>query len=180
MYSDEKFMIERAEAHKIMKIKEESILKKWLKEIKVEDEPIGYYADLSNNVMEIYTNHPGQLIGKGGIGYESLKNILNEEFGREWNVKFIEVRGGFICNCLNHQTAKLYFVSSIVNNKGDLRPWLLASASGHLTLEEAKEELSIMKSKFVVLSAWIDALYDDGTTSTIFHECYINGFGVIG
>ena len=74
---------------------------------------------------------------------------------------------------------KLYFVSAIVQYKGCKQPWLLADCSGNLSLEEAMEEVIDMKSKFEVLSAWIDVFDENNVKQTVFHECYIDYFGTI-
>lgn len=87
----------RVEAHIFMKEKEESLLKRWLEKIGCNlKEPIGYYRDSWHHTMEIYTTRPGPLIGKAGIHVDELKQMLSEEFRGEWNVKFIEIRGGFV------------------------------------------------------------------------------------
>lgn len=87
----------RAEAHAFMKEKEENLLKKWLDKIGYKDkEPIGYYRDVCNNTMEIYSRRVGVLIGKAGINVDELKKMLSDEFYGEWKVKFVEIRGGFI------------------------------------------------------------------------------------
>lgn len=77
------------------KDREETVLKKWLNEIGY-TEPIGYYRDISDKVMEIYTIRPGVLIGRAGVNVEKFEKILSDEFGGEWKVKFIEIRGGFV------------------------------------------------------------------------------------
>lgn len=77
------------------KEREETVLKKWLNEIGYA-EPIGYYRGISDKVMEIYTIRPGVLIGRAGVNVEKFEKILSNEFGGEWKVKFIEIRGGFV------------------------------------------------------------------------------------
>lgn len=97
MYDDKAFEIFRAEAHAFIKEKEESLLKRWLEKIGCNfKEPIGYYRDSLHRTMEIYTTRPGLLIGKAGIHVDELKQMLSEEFYGEWNVKFVEIRGGFV------------------------------------------------------------------------------------
>ena len=46
--------------------------------------------------MEIYTKHPGVLIGKYGKDVKEFQDMLDEEYRGHWKVKFIEVRGGFM------------------------------------------------------------------------------------
>lgn len=78
-----------------MQCKEETAIRKWLRKIGY-IEPVGYYRDVFNRTMRIYTKHPGALIGKGGESVKMLEGILSEEFCGEWKVKFFEVGGGFV------------------------------------------------------------------------------------
>lgn len=71
------------------------LIEKWCKECGVTS-PIGYDNDLGNGVMTIYTKYPGALIGRGGEKIDKFKADLKEEFGRSYEVKFVEVRGGFV------------------------------------------------------------------------------------
>jgi ribosomal protein S3 len=70
------------------------LIEKWCQECGVTS-PIGYENDL-NGVMTIYTEHPGALIGRGGEKIDKFKEELKQEFGRNYEVKFVEVRGGFV------------------------------------------------------------------------------------
>lgn len=97
MSLDDEFMKLRAECHEILKNKEESIIKKWLSEIGYAG-PVGYYRNISDREMEIYTTRPGILIGKHGTSVDKFRTMLNEEFGGKWKVKFVEIRGGFVMN----------------------------------------------------------------------------------
>lgn len=92
---DEAWENMRAEAITFMRNKEEGAIKKWLNEIGYTG-PIGYYRNIFDREMEIYTKRPGCLIGKAGVGVKKFEKILTEEFGGEWKVKFVEVRGGFM------------------------------------------------------------------------------------
>lgn len=94
MYDDEAWLEFRAEAHAFMKNKEETVIKKWLNEIGY-TEPVGYYRNIFKREMEIYATRLGCLIGKAGKDINKFKKMLTEEFGGEWEVKLIEVRGGF-------------------------------------------------------------------------------------
>lgn len=85
----------RAEAHAFMKNMEENAVRKWLDMIGY-TEPVGYYRNILDREMEIYATRIGCLIGKAGTNVRLFENILAEEFGGEWKVKFIEVRGGFV------------------------------------------------------------------------------------
>ena len=87
----------RAEAHAFMKEKEENLIKNWLYKIGYKyKEPVGYYINICNNTMEIYSHRVGALIGKAGMNVDELKKMLSDEFHGEWKVKFTEIRGGFV------------------------------------------------------------------------------------
>lgn len=93
MYDEDAFMKMREDAIDFMRKRYETILNKWCEEAKVET-PVGYY-DNHNGVFEIYTDKPGHMIGKGGELYNKFAAILSEEFHRNYQIKFVEVRGGF-------------------------------------------------------------------------------------
>ncbi len=86
---------EIAEVHAYIKNKEETLIKAWLGSIGFK-EPIGYYRNISKNTLEIYTTRPGVLIGRGGVNVDVLRQMLTKEFRGEWQVKFVEIRGGFV------------------------------------------------------------------------------------
>lgn len=95
--SDEGWEEFRAEVYAFMKDKEESLIKKWLEKIGYTyKEPVGYYRNSCKGEMEIYSTRVGQLIGKAGVNVDILKKMLKDEFRSEWEVKFVEVRGGFV------------------------------------------------------------------------------------
>lgn len=72
---------------------------------------------------------------------------------------------------------KLYWVSAIVHDKHNKKPWLLSLYEGVLGLEKAMETISLIKKEHTVLSAWIDVFDENNAKETVFHECYINVFG---
>ena len=92
---DEEFEDMIAEALAFTKNKKESLIKKWLNKINF-TEPIGYDISFGPNVATIYTKHPGVLIGKYGANVNEFYTMLAEEFGGKWEVKFVEVHGGFV------------------------------------------------------------------------------------
>ena len=73
----------------------EGLLKKWLNKIGY-TKPVGYYYNYSKKEIELYTTRPGLLIGKHGVHIFEFKDMLKEEFGYEWTVKFVQIRGGFV------------------------------------------------------------------------------------
>ena len=85
----------REESFKFTKEREERVIKEWLNEIGCA-EPVGYFRNSWKKEMEIYTTIPGPLIGKAGININKFKKLLSKEFGGEWDVKIIEIRGGFV------------------------------------------------------------------------------------
>lgn len=94
-YDEDAWMELRASAHEFMKNKEETVIKNWLNEIGYTD-PVGYFRKSWKKEIEIYATHPGVLIGKAGINIEELKKMMSEEFYGEWEVKLVEVGGGFV------------------------------------------------------------------------------------
>lgn len=95
MFEELDWMLFREKAYKFNKNREESLLKRWLDNIGYK-EPIGYYRDIVNRTMKIYSTRIGLLIGRGGTNTDNLKEMLTDEFKGEWKVEFIEIRGGFV------------------------------------------------------------------------------------
>ena len=58
--------------------------------------PVGYEIDYSNNVVTIYAESPGVLIGYHGVHVFKFKDILKERFHKDYQVKFVEIRGGIV------------------------------------------------------------------------------------
>ena len=54
---------------------------------------VGYDNDLGNKVFTVWSDKPGILIGKGGQNILILKDILKEEFGYDYEIKFKEIKG---------------------------------------------------------------------------------------
>lgn len=73
----------------------ERIIENWCKAAHYK-RPIGYEIDYSNNVVTIYAESPGVLIGLHGKHVFKFKDILKERFHREYQVKFVEIRGKII------------------------------------------------------------------------------------
>ena len=72
----------------------------------------------------------------------------------------------------------LYWVSLIIQEDEETKPWLCSESTGFLTMEEAYKEIKFMREHDRVLSAWID-IYDNEEKKTVFHECYVDAFGYI-
>ena len=65
----------------------ERIIENWCKAAHYK-RPVGYEIDYSNNVVTIYAESPGILIGHRGKHIFKFKDILKEKFHREYQVKF--------------------------------------------------------------------------------------------
>lgn len=72
---------------------------------------------------------------------------------------------------------KLYWVSAIIQNTYDRKPWLCAMDKGELSLDKAMKIIAHIKRSHNVISAWIDVFDKNNVKQTIFHECYIDAFG---
>ena len=67
----------------------------------------------------------------------------------------------------------LYWVSTIIFDEGDAKPWLCAISTAKDTLEQAIYQLEFTRKHHNVLSGWIDTFDESNTKQTIFHECYV-------
>lgn len=54
---------------------------------------MGYENSLGERVFVVWTDSPGILIGKGGQNVVILKEILKEEFNRDYTIEFNETKG---------------------------------------------------------------------------------------
>lgn len=75
--------------------KEQSLFKRWLNKIGY-TKPIFYCKKSSEKIMEIHTINPGMLIGRQGANIIEFKKMLSEEYGDDWQVKLVEIRGDFV------------------------------------------------------------------------------------
>lgn len=73
----------------------------------------------------------------------------------------------------------LYWVSAIIQNKGNVKPTLLALNDGYPSLEAAMRDVVHIKNDNTVLSMWVDAFDKDNNKQTVFHECYLDAFGTV-
>lgn len=74
---------------------------------------------------------------------------------------------------------ELYWVSLLVQDTENSKPWLCSMTNGCLSLDEAVGVINKGKSNYRVLSAWIDTFDNNNAKITVFHECYINAMGTI-
>ena len=56
----------------------------------------GYNNDLFRNKLTIYTKYPGMFIGFHGKYNDLLKELMKKEFLHDYEIEYIEVKGGFI------------------------------------------------------------------------------------
>ena len=75
---------------------------------------------------------------------------------------------------------KRYWVSMIVQDKGDRRAWLLEFYDSIVdSIEAGIEAINKTRENYTVLSAWIDTFDEDSVKHTVFHECYVNALGYV-
>ena len=72
---------------------------------------------------------------------------------------------------------KQYFVSAIIQEKDDVRAWMLPFYKCTLNLEKAMEQIEFMRSNYTVLSIWVDCIDENNRKSVVFHECYVDVLG---
>ncbi len=72
----------------------------------------------------------------------------------------------------------IYWISMIIQNFENTKPWLCSVSDGYTSLDEAKKAILDARKKFRVLSAWINT-FPESVNITVFHECYIDAFGNI-
>ena len=83
-----------AEREIMYKVERETI-KSWIDQIGFK-EPVGYWYDYCSRNLVLYTNKPGQLIGKHGNDIEILRNALNTQMIGNWTIELVEIKGGFV------------------------------------------------------------------------------------
>jgi hypothetical protein len=71
----------------------------------------------------------------------------------------------------------LYWVSLIIQDAENSKPWLSAMSSGCVNLKEAMEAIERGRDNYRVLCAWIDTFDENNHKSTVFHECYVDAIG---
>ena len=90
---DTQFEELRNEVHKWAVNRERKFLEDWCAEAKL-TEPVAYDYNYHKG-FTIYTNRPGYLIGKGGNLINKYRTRLKEEFGKNNDIKFVEIKNGF-------------------------------------------------------------------------------------
>lgn len=67
----------------------------------------------------------------------------------------------------------MFWVSVIIQDEGNTKPWLCAISTAQNTLEQAKNVIEHKRNSHNVLSAWIDIFDENDNKQTVFHECYM-------
>lgn len=70
-----------------------------------------------------------------------------------------------------------YWVSLLVQDYENGKPWLVEMQTCSLTLKDALKVIHTGRNNYRVLSAWIDCFDKNDEKITIFHECYVNAIG---
>ena len=83
----------RNEAHNWAVNRERKFLEDWCIEVGLK-EPVAYNYEYHKG-FTIYTNHPGVLIGKAGSLVNKYRDRLKKEFGKDNDIKFVEIKSGF-------------------------------------------------------------------------------------
>ena len=74
---------------------EQRIINDWRTEIGF-NKPVGYWYDYGARNLVIYTDSPGQIIGKMGANIGILMSLLSEKLFGTWTIELVEIRGGFV------------------------------------------------------------------------------------
>ena len=73
----------------------------------------------------------------------------------------------------------LYWVSLIIQDAENSKPWLSSMSSGCVSLEEAMKTIERGRNNYRGLSAWVDVFDENNAKITMFHECYVNVVGKV-
>ena len=71
----------------------------------------------------------------------------------------------------------LYWVSYIVQQTPDDKPWVCASSSVCSSMQEALIAIDVGRKYHRILSAWIDVFDENNNKTTVMHECYVDVMG---
>lgn len=76
-------------------------------------------------------------------------------------------------------TNKQYWVSVLIQDTENSKPWLSSMTDSCISLNKAKNIIEKYRTNYRVLSAWIDTFDENNQKSTVLHECYIDTLGNI-
>lgn len=74
---------------------------------------------------------------------------------------------------------QLYWVSFLIQDTENSKPWLCSITDGCNSLNKAKDIIQAKYNNYRVLAAWIDTYDENNIKSTVFHECYVDVLGNI-
>lgn len=111
--------------------------------------------------------------------YEKICTVSEEYLGDEWIYCDIPKQFGIdidnfkvnVSNTENVYTA--YWVSAIIFDEGDTKPWLCTITTAQDTLEQAKVHIQTLCKNHTVLDAWVDVVDDKDNTTVVYHECFM-------
>lgn len=72
---------------------------------------------------------------------------------------------------------KLYWVSLLIQDTENSKPWLCAMTDSETSLKSAMETIKRGRENYRVLSAWIDTFDENNQKETVYHHCYTNAIG---
>lgn len=67
----------------------------------------------------------------------------------------------------------LHWVSAIVMNESDRKPWLCSMTEGYTDFKTAMRVVEKLTSNYTVLTAWIELVDVENNKDIVFHECYL-------
>ena len=70
-----------------------------------------------------------------------------------------------------------YWVYVIIQNDGDLKPWLCPCFEPCMTIDEAMTKVDAYKKRYRVISAWVNESTGSDDEHVVYHECHIDMFG---
>jgi len=75
---------------------------------------------------------------------------------------------------MEEQAMKLYWISYLIQDKENSKPWLCAVTDGIPNLTKAIEIAEWARQNSRILSTWIDTYDKGGNKTTVYHRCYLN------
>ena len=74
---------------------------------------------------------------------------------------------------------KQYWVSLLIQDTENSKPWHCAMSDSCSNLEQAKAVIAKGRKNFRVLAAWVDTFDENNNKTIILHECYVNALGTV-
>ena len=72
---------------------------------------------------------------------------------------------------------QLYWMSLLIQDRENSKPWLCAMTDGELSLDNALKSIETGRKNYRVLSAWVDTFDEDNKKTTVYHECFVDVLG---